>query len=202
MKNTSRRGFSIVELMVVISIIAILSSILYANFGNARGSGRDAKRQSDVRNLQTAIELYKKEFGRYPTEGCADSNSDGFSSEVECGALPYVIGLAPTFISVLPRDPRRGTAQGYAYNTNATSTVFKVMAINTVEGPNVTATHALLSCDIGTSGLCVPPSVTVTPAVCLTTDSRFQRSFGAWGGFADGANDTAVRTNTAAVICQ
>ena len=185
--------------MVVISIIAILSSILYANFGNARGSGRDAKRQSDVRNLQTAIELYKKEFGRYPVAGCVSAGS--IASESSC--TTYIVGLAPAFISALPRDPQIGTAAGYSYVTNAPGTVFKVMAINTVEGPNVTATHALRSCDIGTGGLC---PTTPTSHVCAPTNTRsntrFQRSFGAWGGFADGADDTAVRTNTVAVICQ
>jgi len=197
MKKVPTAGFTLVELMVVIGIIGILSSILYANFGSARGSGRDAERQADVQNLQVAIELYKKQNGRYPAQGC---NLSGIANERDCGTVPYIVALAPEFISVLPRDPQRGTAEGYSYVTNTAGTTFKVMAQNTVE-TIVTSNHKLLSCDIGINGICVPPSSVTTP-VCMTSNSRFQRSYGAWGGYADGATDTLVKLNTANVICR
>lgn len=193
MKISRFKGFTLVELMVVISIISILSAILYANFGSARSTGRDAKRQSDVQNLQTAIELYKKQNGRYPTQGCGTTGST-FSSESGCAT--YITGLAPEFISVLPRDPHRGSAAGYSYITNTAGTTFKVMAQDTVEGEIVTTTSKLRSCDVGTSGLC---SAT---GVCSETNARFKKTYGAWGGYADGATDAAVKSATAAIICK
>lgn len=195
MKKLSSAGFTLVELMVVISIIGILSAIVYANFGSARASSRDAERKSDIRNLQTAIELYKKQYNRYPVQGCGSAGVT-MASEKACGATPYITGLAPEFMSVLPRDPGRGTAEGYSYLTNTNGTVFKVMAQNTVETEVVTATSQFRSCDVGASGLC-PLS-----GVCAPTNDRFKKSYGAWGGYADAANDAAVKTATALILCQ
>lgn len=193
MNNVSKAGFSLVELMVVIGIIGILSSILYANFGSARGSGRDAERQSDIRNLQTAIEQYKKQFGRYPDAGCSTAPETIVSES--CGT--YIVGLAPDFISVLPRDPQRRTFEGYSYITNSDGSAFKVMALNTVESEVVTPSHTFRSCDTSTNGICLPAT-----GVCAASDARYQRTYAAWGGYADGADDTAIRSATADVICQ
>jgi prepilin-type N-terminal cleavage/methylation domain-containing protein len=194
MKRTLHTGFTLVELLVVISIIAILATIAYANFTDARVGGRDAKRQSDVQNLQVAIELYKKQNGRYPVAGCGVS-AGSIASESACAT--YIIGISPLFISVLPRDPLRGPAAGYSYVTNAVGTTFKVMALNTVEGAAVTDSNPQRRCDIVPNGLCTPPS-----GVCAPGSSDFQTTYAAWGGYADGATDTIVRSNTADIICQ
>ncbi len=140
-----RRGFTLIELLVVMAIIGILASILYVNFNDAGGAGRDAKRQSDLRNLQSAIELYKQENGRYPEMGCSPG-SDGLSGENDCSV--YIEGLAPEFISPLPHDPKRGSNVGYAYITNDEGTVYKMMAVNTVESESVGYDHEFNSCDI------------------------------------------------------
>ena len=57
-------GFTLVELLVAVSIVAILSSFLYASFSDARAQSRDAQRQADLRLLQSAVELYKQDNGR------------------------------------------------------------------------------------------------------------------------------------------
>ena len=56
--HTSLRGFTLIELLVVIAIIGILSSVVLASLNSARQKGRDAKRISDVKQLQLALELY------------------------------------------------------------------------------------------------------------------------------------------------
>ncbi len=61
-KITRSLGFTLVELMVVISVIGILSSIVYANFGSARASARDDIRKSALKEVQLAIELYKAQY--------------------------------------------------------------------------------------------------------------------------------------------
>ena len=56
--SNNRSGFTLVELLVVISIIGMLSSLAVVSLNSARIKARDAKRLADVRQIQTALELY------------------------------------------------------------------------------------------------------------------------------------------------
>lgn len=59
-------GFTLVELLIVIVIIGVLSAILMANFVGVRQRARDAQRKSDLRQIQSALELYRADIGNYP----------------------------------------------------------------------------------------------------------------------------------------
>jgi prepilin-type N-terminal cleavage/methylation domain-containing protein len=159
-------GFTFVELMVVVGLIAILAAVVIANLSDSSALSRDAERKADLTNLQTAIELYRNEHGRYP-KGCNDANpgidadgdgdftndGDAWSGEkgtnFECadGTGRYIVGLAPEFIKTLPTDPfieaaeRNGSGEvwedsGYVYLTNAEGTVYKMVIRNTIETEN------------------------------------------------------------------
>ena len=187
------RGFTLVELMVVVTIMAILAAIVYANIGAASPKARDAERQADIRNLQTAIEQFKLKNGRYPAMGCTPG-ADQISGENDCSA--YVAGLAPDYITVLPKDTKRGTAVGYAYVTNTEGSSYKVMAVGTVESETVTNTNPFKRCENSGVGICT------TTGVCAPASVEYGRTYALWGGFADGVDDTAVKAATALVICK
>ncbi|KKT78641.1 MAG: General secretion pathway protein G [Parcubacteria group bacterium GW2011_GWF2_44_8] len=145
-------GFTLLELLVVISIIALLTAVIAVNALQSGQQSRDAKRQADIRSLQSAVELYKNKNGRYP-DGCRGANTwsgqQGTSYACAGGSAQYIIGLAPEFISVLPfEDKLNGLNSGYVYRTNTNGTVYKIMAMNTVESQLVNYTHPLRSCDI------------------------------------------------------
>lgn len=139
-----KKGFTLVELMVVITIIALLSAILFVNFNDARMLSRDKARMTSLKELQLAIELYKAQYGNYPAAGCGVSTSNfagpgtasasGFSS-----CTLYIAGLVPDFISALPTDPRleADADRGFYYRSNGTS--FKLMIHDSVETSFITS---------------------------------------------------------------
>ncbi len=73
-----QKGFTIIELLIVIVVIGILATITAVALGGANARARDAKRESDVKSLQTAIEAYYTIEGssNYPSE--ADMNDAAF----------------------------------------------------------------------------------------------------------------------------
>jgi prepilin-type N-terminal cleavage/methylation domain-containing protein len=68
------KGFTLVELLVSISIIAILSVIMTVSYSSAQKSGRDQRRIADVKAIQSAAEQYYLLNGSYPTSYSAGSS--------------------------------------------------------------------------------------------------------------------------------
>ena len=70
-RTFKKRGFTLIELLVVIAIIGILSSVVLASLNSARLKGRDARRISDIKQLQTALNLYNDAHASFPTAATA-----------------------------------------------------------------------------------------------------------------------------------
>src|SRR6478735_9272751 len=69
-----RHGFTIVELLIVIVVIAILASITVVAYSGIQVRARDSQRLSDINAIAKALELYKTQNGQYPV---AVGNSSG-----------------------------------------------------------------------------------------------------------------------------
>ncbi len=94
-KNYPLRGFTIIELLIVISIIGVLVGIATFALQGAQRAGRDAKRKSDLAQISAAVELYRSSCRTYPPsssvyggatlEGTGVGNCDGVFMQ----SIPY-----------------------------------------------------------------------------------------------------------------
>ncbi|HEX7041829.1 MAG TPA: type II secretion system protein [Patescibacteria group bacterium] len=100
-KNLDNRqhGFTLIELLIVIAIIGILATLLMTNFIGVRQRARDAQRKSDVRQMQSALELYRADNGSYP----AAVGSNGLSTT--CPTPQAFANGGTTYMAQVPCDP-------------------------------------------------------------------------------------------------
>ena len=61
-----KKAFTLIELLVVIAVIALLSTLSVVALSSARAKSRDARRLSDIKQIQTALEMYLDSSGTYP----------------------------------------------------------------------------------------------------------------------------------------
>jgi len=66
-KNSMHAGFTLIEVMVVVVILAILASIVTPILMDKPGKAQQTKAKSDIRALETALDLYKLDNFSYPT---------------------------------------------------------------------------------------------------------------------------------------
>jgi prepilin-type N-terminal cleavage/methylation domain-containing protein len=106
MKKT-KKGFTLIELLVVISIIGLLSTLSIVALNTARARSRDARRTSDIKQIQTALEMFYNDSGFYPATGLVSGGTIATTGITYMSAIPY----APT-----PADGSCTTASNtYAY---------------------------------------------------------------------------------------
>lgn len=102
------KGFTLIELLVVISIISLLSSIVMVGLNSARAKARDARRISDLHNIQLALEMYYQTYGGYPSSACPTEVN--YRIKVSLAQEPKM----QQFLADFPEDP---IPPGNCYNT-------------------------------------------------------------------------------------
>ncbi len=105
-------GFTLIELMVAIAILAILSAVGMMIFRTVQINSRDEKRLRDLNSLKQALELYRSEWKSYPES---------------------LEGLKGLFLEDIPRDPSGGV-RSYQYKMDSGSASFVLCALK--EGTN------------------------------------------------------------------
>ena len=101
-KKKNQKGFTLIELLVVIAVIGMLASIVLVSLGPVRKKGRDAVRQSDIRQINLAMEMC------YDDALCGPGEA---KYPVHAGTIPITNAWTkidddgnPTFLTV-PSDP-------------------------------------------------------------------------------------------------
>lgn len=132
-----KKGFTLIEILIVIAIIAVLTGIITVSLAPARKKGRDAQRVSDLANMRIAIALYKSVNGHYPihddipgtwaTENIGSDKNNEAWEDLRADLAPYM---------ALPRDPlssgfARPSYTGgyhYAYKSDDNGTKYDLIA--------------------------------------------------------------------------
>lgn len=96
----SNSGFTLVELLVVITILAVLSVVGISAYSGLQKNARDARRKDDFRSIKVALELYYQNNKSYPLSG-ATLNSWLYST----GNDPWITGLSIYMPNGIPKDP-------------------------------------------------------------------------------------------------
>lgn len=144
------KGFTLIELLVVIAIIGLLSSVVMVSLNSARAKARDAKKMSDLKNIQTAIYLYYDTHGYMPINATIGNEvCDGTTpvDETPIGQV-YYDQLMQTlvnekFLSSIPRTPGNG---GYCYYDYGPSNPVGALVVTRLETVPNTTTGISPSC--------------------------------------------------------
>jgi prepilin-type N-terminal cleavage/methylation domain-containing protein len=122
----SFRGFTLIELMVAISIIAVLAAVGFTSYSQSQKLARDSKRKQDIQSIANALELFYGDNRRYPTtskvtdhgSGWAFSKADGSNWIIDRGitGAETTTSIAPLYIPKVPSDP---ISNGNAYSLAA-----------------------------------------------------------------------------------
>lgn len=118
MKN--KKGFTLVELLVVVAIIGLLSTLAVVALGSARQKARDAKRVSDIKQIQTALELYFSDQNTYPVVAAAVTLGDATHLTLSSTNAFAAAAAGTTYMGLVPSNPTpNGTAYTYTSLTAA-----------------------------------------------------------------------------------
>ncbi len=147
----NERGFTLIELMIVVAIIAILAGILIPNFVNARSQAQSAACESNLRAIATALELYYADNQIYPPASAASVQP----------ALLTVNGVA--YLNNTPKDPAAQTSNAtYSLTTTQASGGGPASYTVTCPGVHVGSTLAKIPLTGGASGSVCGTNCTAT----------------------------------------
>ncbi|MFH1244694.1 MAG: type II secretion system protein [bacterium] len=94
-----KRGFTLIELIIVIALIGILTTLVATNLQGARTRARDSRRKQDLVTIQQALHLYYNDSQSFPLA---------------------ITTITPTYLTVLPQDPSTAPTSpvNYGYNSS------------------------------------------------------------------------------------
>jgi len=130
-------AFTLVELLVIIAIIGILSTFVVVSLSGARSRSRDVKRISDVKTIQTALQLYSASFGSYP-----EIITAGDSIINPSNGTPY---LAAVPSNPVPRNEGSCTNSDYTYIRTSPSSYYICFCLANNSGSIKAGINALSS---------------------------------------------------------
>jgi type II secretion system protein G len=128
MKRNNTKGFTLIELLVVIAIIGLLSTLAVVALNTARTKSRDAKRISDIKQIQTALELYYADASGYPADPTGgDKLGTGNGKALCTGGWKSACGATDTvYMGQVPPDPTGSGTKVYTYTQGGSGSTYSI----------------------------------------------------------------------------
>lgn len=154
-----KTGFTLIELLVVMAIIGILSAVVLTSLNGARAKGRDARRISDIKQIQLALELYYDSTGGYP---------------LSIGTLTSSVLVTNGYIASLPVDPSNNNVYHYApYASTLNAAICSGYHLGASLESGSTHTALQTDSDATTLAASAGETVPATTQVCTGGDADF-----------------------------
>lgn len=138
-----KQGFTLLEVLVSATIIAVLTAIGVVSYSSVNKRSRDVKRKADLEQIRSALEMYRSDNGQYPNIGSGFLNTTGLSTALVTGG----------YMPAIPDDP---SATGdYFFDAISTGGVYASYCIcgnleTITSGSQTTCTVSLpAGCDYG-----------------------------------------------------
>jgi len=132
MKKNRLKGFSLIEILVVVTIIALLAAGAVVTYSQLTKQSRDARRKTDLEQVRAALEMYK-------------SNSATNTYPIgDWSALPAALAGNPKYIGVMPSDPKSSFSY---YYISAAGTDYTLAAQFEVGGTNCVVGQCGANCN-------------------------------------------------------
>ena len=158
----TRKGFTLIEILIVVAIIAILASIVLVGLGPTQQSGRDARRLSDIRQVQNALELFYNKCGYYP--GTITSGACSLTEPTTWTGMGTMLAAAGLGLGSLPGDPSSNRSYGYAYAAGNTTYVLAVA----LENPNNSVFNGYTAPTVPAGSTWITDGTTIVPNTACT----------------------------------
>lgn len=126
LKKVTQKGFTIVELLIVIVVIGILAGLVVTTYNGIQQNARNKERVTDLKALQGQLEAYYATKAKYPTSGLQATATTGLGA-TSADNVTFITNEMKGLNRESLRDPK-GTAGNFAVATTATTTSYAYVA--------------------------------------------------------------------------
>ena len=141
--NRSRRGFTLIEILIVVVILGILAAIIIPQFTNAADDASISSARTQLQSMRSQIELYRAREGAYPTangvNAASDVDSNGAQNQWDDLIDASLMRSSPTWPANFTESYNAGTG---AFSLTLGSPYYDVNGDGTADSGDATAVAA------------------------------------------------------------
>jgi len=134
-----RKGFTIIELLAVLGMIALLAALALIFLTPFAAKGRDSRREQDIKSIQSALSLYINQKGTYPVctqEIAVDGSTDCLSSQLLSERTIRAMPLDPKYKGIGPCEEANSFLYCYSSSDGISYVIHYQLETNSVPSKN------------------------------------------------------------------